>query len=351
MNYLELLKDLNPIQIIEFKNYLKENIKNVVGAKDGFAKIIRSEKQVHCCSNCQSSLWKNGKDKNNVQKYICPGCKLTRSETTDTITYNSKLSFEIWQEVIDNLIDGLSIRRIAGKLKIAKSTSFHLRHKILDALGTFVESIILSGEIEADEKYLKINLKGIKEHKMPRISKKRSSSAKRGISNHKVCVVTAIDESDNLVIKVTGLGPATTEMLKVAYKDRVSKSSTFITDSKNSYLKFCEERKIDLKQIPSGFYETEDYKNLSNINNVHSQLETWLMKFYGVSTKHIQKYLNWFSYILMMKRRYEYGQLEINLYKEVITNSNYTKISNISTADFPVDLRIAYGEYKFGIFA
>ncbi|MDD2208635.1 MAG: hypothetical protein PHU45_04735, partial [Bacilli bacterium] len=116
---------------------------------------------------------------------------------------------------------------------------------------------------------------------------------------------------------------------------------------KSSYIKFCEEFGINLKQIPSGRYTTKDYFNIANINNIHSQIEVWLQKFRGVSTKHLQKYLNWFSYILMMKRKYE----ETNLYKEVITNNNYIKANDISAAEFPVDLKLAYGKYQYGIFA
>lgn len=37
---------------------------------------------------------------------------------------------------------------------------------------------------------------------MPRISKKRSSSAYRGISHHKVCIMSAVDDNDNMFLKL-----------------------------------------------------------------------------------------------------------------------------------------------------
>ena len=51
---------------------------------------------------------------------------------------------------------------------------------------------------------------------MPRFSKKRTSTSSlyRGISHHKICVVFSIDEKDNLLLKITGLGRCTTEMLE-----------------------------------------------------------------------------------------------------------------------------------------
>ena len=64
-------------------------------------------------------MCKNGKTKNGVQKYICPGCRNTISETTNTIIHHSKLSFEVWSNVIDNLLNGFSLRRIAEENNIS----------------------------------------------------------------------------------------------------------------------------------------------------------------------------------------------------------------------------------------
>ena len=33
-----------------------------------------------------------------------------------------------------------------------------------------------------------------------------TSSQSKGISHHKICVVSSIDEKDNLLLKITGLG-------------------------------------------------------------------------------------------------------------------------------------------------
>ena len=53
------------------------------------------------CDKCNCRLYKNGKTKNGVQKYICSNCRNTIFETTGTIIQkNSKLSFEIWSNVM-----------------------------------------------------------------------------------------------------------------------------------------------------------------------------------------------------------------------------------------------------------
>ena len=163
MNIKELINDLDPVTIIEFKNYIVENLMTFCSNKDSNSKIISSHRNnILFCNVCGCKLRKNGKTKNGIQKYICSGCNCTSSETTNTIIYHSKLSFDIWSKVIDNLLDGFSVRRITEENNISIYTSFRLRHKILLALNSFVKSIKLSGKTQSDEKYFPINLKGTK---------------------------------------------------------------------------------------------------------------------------------------------------------------------------------------------
>lgn len=95
--------------------------------------------------------------------------------SSETIICHSKLSFEIWSNVVDNLLDGFSLRIIADENNISLLTSFRLRHKVLYALKSFIKSIKLSVKIQSNKKYFYINLKGTKTKNMPRYSKKLQS--------------------------------------------------------------------------------------------------------------------------------------------------------------------------------
>ena len=299
MNIKELLNDLDPVTIIEFKNYLSKNLIELCSTKNSNSKIISKFKmRAKCCNKCGCILHKNGKTKNGVQKYICSGCKLTSSETTNTIVCHSKLSFEIWSNIIDNLLNGFSLRRIAEENNVSLLTSFRLRHKVLCALKSFINSIKLSGDIQSDEKYFSINLKGTKPDNMPRYSKKRIStkSPYRGISHHKICVVSSIDDNDNLLLEIVGLGRCTTDMLKNSLGVKIDKAKSISADSASAYQEFCSKYNLILNAIPSGFHSNGVF-NISEINGIHSQLETWLSKFRGISTRHLQEYLDWFVYI------------------------------------------------------
>ena len=256
------------------------------------------------------------------------------------------MPFEVWKNIIDNLLNGFSLRRIAEENNISLLTSFRIRHKVLYALKTFINSINLSGEIQSDEKYFSINLKGTKPQNMPRYSKKRSSikSPYRGISHHKICVVSSIDEFDNLLLEIVGLGRCTTDMLNNSLDQKLNNAKSINADSASAYQEFCQKYHLILNAIPSGFHSDGIY-NISEINGIHSQLETWLKKFRGVSTRHLQEYLDWFVYIFNMKKRFMLNKIKIESYTNIIINNNYIKSNDIFKVKMPIDLNIAYAEY------
>ena len=349
MKIEELLKELDPVTIIEFKNYLLENLSNLCSTKNSNSKIIsKFRNKENICKKCGCKLYKNGTTKSGVQKYICSGCKTTFSETTNTVICHSKLSFEIWKDVIDNLLNGFSLRRIAEENNISLLTSFRLRHKVLYALKHFIENINLSGEIQSDEKYFSINLKGTKPKDMPRYSKKRTStnSPYRGISHHKICVVSSIDENDNLLLKIVGLGRCTTDMLNKSLGKKLNNAKSITADSASAYQEFCKNNNLTLNAIPSGFHENDIF-NISEINGIHSQLETWFSKFRGVSIRHLQEYLDWFVYIFTMKKRFMLNKIKTESYTKIIIDNNYIKVKDIFSTNMPIDLNIAYAEYHY----
>ena len=122
MKIEEIIKDLDPVTIIEFKNYIMEHLSDLCSTKNSNSKVIsRFREGEMFCEKCGCKLHKNGKTKNGVQKYICSNCKATLSETTNTIICHSKLSFEIWRNIIDNLLNGFSLRRIAEENNITRA--------------------------------------------------------------------------------------------------------------------------------------------------------------------------------------------------------------------------------------
>ena len=91
------------------------------------------------------------------------------------------------------------------------TTCFNMRHILYSAISKKAMAVQLSGVTELDAAYTKINLKGTKKENMPRASKVRGkhktsllSKNLAGLSHHKVCIITAIDEHDNILYRVGG---------------------------------------------------------------------------------------------------------------------------------------------------
>lgn len=168
--------------------------------------------------------------------------------------------------------DKLSIHKTAAKMRVNKNTVFLLRHKVLDTISEIRKTIKLQGEVEADETYESINLKGTKKEKMPRFSKPRSikGGSKRGISNHQICIASAIDENDRCFLEIVGTGPITSNEVENAFVNKLGNISKFITDCKSSYEKFAKDNHIPLEQVKSGTYINSNGYSLANINSLHS---------------------------------------------------------------------------------
>ena len=101
---------------------------------------------------------------------------------------------------------GYSIRKSAEIVEVGVKTSFYMRHKILDCIGTFMGTGDVDGVVEMDETFLAESFKG--NHKksgfsMPRqVHKRGKEIKKRGISNEQICVATAIDRNNNIIIEM-----------------------------------------------------------------------------------------------------------------------------------------------------
>ena len=135
-------------------------------------------------------------------------------------------------------------------------------------------------------------------------------------------------------------------MLEKALGDKVSQASIFNTDSATAYRKFCKKHNIKLCAIPSGKHSDGEI-NISKINGIHSQLEIWLLKFKGVSIRHLQEYLDWFVFVFTMKKKFSLNKIKTESYNRIVLDNNYIKANDIVKLDIPINLDIAYAEYNY----
>ena len=307
--------NLLPEEINEVIRKLTTALEIVKCRKNTNSKFVDKEKEIIICPHCQSKrIIKNGHDKNKIQTYYCKDCSKKFSPCTNTPLARIKLTYEQLVTFFECMTDKLSIKKTAAKMGCNKNTVFLLRHKVLDSISKIRKATKLKEKVEADETYESINLKGTKPKNMPRASKPRSSKggSKRGISNHQVCIASAIDEYDNCFLEIVGTGPITSEQVISVFNDK----------------------------IESGY-------SLGNINSLHSELATFLSHFKGVSTKHLQHYLDWFCFQKLINYTTEILKQPLTMMKKATVNSCTVNSSNVYNNTSGIDFYKVYSDYNF----
>jgi transposase-like protein len=306
-------------------------------AKDAIHKILFRERSV------PSYYVKNGKTTKGNQRYLDKRTGKSVTLTHQSIVRYTKKTYHQWSTYIQLMLYGLSLRECAKIVNISTTTAFHWRHKIMEAMRHYQEEKRLKGDVQVDETYVLLNMKGSWRHQnRPRAAKKRGTPARRrGINQEHVCVLIAMDEDDHILTKVIGQGHPNTARLKDGLMSKIEPGSTLITDSRKAYEEVSYALGCKLQTIPSGQHRKGIY-NLGLMNQYHSELKTWLSGFKGVSTKHLEHYLFWFRFMKIM--RYTLESKTHSAYTFNYTTACYCEIrsSDIFERPFPIDVYKPY---------
>ena len=335
-NYLEQLNPSDLKKIIEFTNKLfTKKINDRLTNQD----CQKSELKINC-PICKSINIKRNGHKNGTQRYLCKNCHKSFSITTNTILYHSRIKYWQLKEFIKCLLDIKPVEEISKQTKMSKTQAYYLEIKLFKALEETYNNVKLKGVVQADEKYFRISFKGTKHNDMPRETRHSGSqNLKVGINNELICVVVAIDEFDNIIIKVVGNGTASSNMIEKALGGKICENSILVTDSKNSYIKFAKDNNLMLKQIPDGKYSVDCKYNLSEVNELILELENYITySKKGVSSKHLQQYCNFIRYRKILKYTVEYLERNEKMYMDAVVLCSNLENKDVSSMDLPFDV-------------
>lgn len=313
---------------------------------------------VTCFPHCGSERFvKNGFNPHHRQQYRCKDCKSVFMATTGTMFTHSKTSFDKWSTFIAGELNCLTLEQQSVATGLSKTKCFNMRHKLYKAASKIQNEVVLSGDIELGPTYTSINLKGTKPKNMPRYSKHRgksrkstSSSKLRGINHHKVCIVTAIDENDNILYKVGGLGRESADILN-RFRGHFSPISTIISDDSHSIKTFVSDNKLKSEIIPSNGTATPSGKTVSSTDELHTELKSLIRWKRGISTRHLQGYLDWLVLRKKLKYTLDMRKWKSEAYMTTMMEQIPFRCNEITRIPLPINLFTAYGEYHYGIFS
>lgn len=342
-----LISNIDQKDLQKIYEYALSSIKTCTSEEEESVTIL-------CCPHCGSVSIKRNGTYDRKQRFICKDCKKSFSTTTNTFFFHNRISKEVWKNFIDYEMDSLTLKSIAYYLDISVHTAFRMRHKLYRAVSSIVEKQTVSGEIQLDATYRKINLKGTKPDKMPRYSKKRGNgSAYSGISHHKICIISAIDTNDNMFLKISGLGPESYGKY-TSCNYRFENPEIIISDSKPCIQQFANSLGVLNDKIPTKpnkkRYKTDNGNHLGDINELDSEISSLITKTHGVSTRYLQDYLNFITYRKQAKYKHERKEVVSYIYQEISNTQAFIEEELVFT-ELPISLKDAYYEYRYGIFA
>jgi transposase-like protein len=286
-----------------------------------------SNKQIGC-PHCNSlKYYKYGKDKGSL-RFKCKECNRTFTEHTGTWLAGLHKK-EIVNEYLELMYQEKPLDKIKSTLSINKKTAFDWRHKILSSFED-VEKKDFNGIVESDETFFLQSEKGSKS--LNRSGRKRGESAlKRGVSNEQVAVIVTADRTGTMDLTVATLGRIGKKDIESAVGKRIHKDSILCADGHVSYKGFAKDNNLSLIVLRADLKQHVKQKvyHIQNVNSIHNRMKKWIdSTFWGVSTKYLQNYLNWYRIIEMHKNSMNAKQDIINCSTEdMLTLERYKMIN------------------------
>jgi len=259
--------------------------------------LARTESIPKACPRCGGmSFVKKGRGSDDTQRYLCKECNKTFSCKTYNLLANSKLDAETWMTFAECMADSLSLRESAARCGVSLYTSWFMRMRVCEVMGRCKQPV-RKGTFHVDDTLVRDSLSGNHEQtwfKMPRKAYRNGqdgAKSRRGRSKAQIVVECGINEYGDCFCEVLDRGAPGAGDLAMCLARNIPEGSTVISDGQPSYEYAARGFKhivIDPKDPFTG--------NINMVNALHSRLKAFLRLFNGVSTRRLQRYLDWFCY-------------------------------------------------------
>lgn len=332
MNLEEIKKEISALSAMEREEILKELSQESLSlrpsVKSQEARRFQLDNKLGSCGHCGHTKYvKFGIDKGS-QRYKCKSCKRSFTEYTGTWMARLQRKDKI-DDYLALMLEEKSLDKIKVALSINKKTAFDWRHKILAALSED-DKDDFTGITESDETFFLNSDKGRPvKHREPR--KRGGKSKTRGISNDQVAVIVTQDRASGLDLSVATMGRLKKVDIENAIGSRIKANKTILcSDAHASYKGFAIDNEIEHHTLKASIKQRVKNKtyHIQHVNSTHNRVKKWIdNRFWGVSTKYLQQYLNWYRIKEKLKHRNDKLNAFINKVSEDITA--YQKYQNI----------------------
>jgi len=244
------------------------------------------------CPRCGCPRFtRKGRDADGSQRWLCAGCGRTFSAKTMGLLAQSKLPAETWMAFAECMADCLSLRESAARCSVSLYTSWFMRMRVCEVMRSRLLPA-RAGTFHVDELLVTENISGKHPSEGPRSMPRKAhrngrDGRKRGCGRmQKIVVSCGVNELGDCFCDAVARGGAGMGDLGLNLLGRVPRGSTVVTDGYPAYgiVASCYDH------VAAGTYD------INMANALHSRIRDFLRPFHGVSTRRLQKYLDWFRY-------------------------------------------------------
>jgi transposase-like protein len=327
MDLKRILVELSKEEKIELANLLAKDLKtnNIELNK---IKLAINKEQAILCPHCKSSdIYGHGIYKGR-KCYMCKSCKRTFNDFTGTAISCIKKA-EKFQQYMELVAEKVSIRKASKKIGVNVKTIFDWRHKLLSSLSS-MNGQSFTGIVECDDKQIDFNNKG--DRNLSRESFKRTSDreTKRGVSNDKISIMVATDRKGHPTMHIAKIGRVDVESIEKIIGNLISSENVLCSDSHPSIIAWAKDKHLEHHTFVASRQHIKDKcYHVQHVNSIDNLYERWIKRFYGVATKYLDQYLNWFVFLEKVKKS---DNPIIDLARNVSSNmsaiSNYRSIAD-----------------------
>lgn len=240
---------------------------------------------------------RKGRGRRGEQRWLCRGCGRTFSASTMGLLSRSKLPAATWMAFAECMADALALRETADRCGVSLYTAWFMRMRVCEVMAARTPEP-RAGTFHVDECLVRENLSGDRRRAffpMPREPHRNGQDGRRGQrgrSRRSFCVVCGVNELGDCFCDLGPRGAIGAGDAGMAALARVPAGSVVVTDDNPAYEGAFEgiaEHRSVRAGAPSG-------GGIAMVNALHSRLRDFLAPMHGVSTRRLQRYLDWFRY-------------------------------------------------------
>ena len=244
------------------------------------------------CPRCGCPRFtRKGRGADGSQRWLCSRCRRTFSAKSMGLLAQSKLPAGTWMAFAECMADGLSLRESAARCKVSLYTSWFMRMRACEVMRSRLLPA-RAGTFHVDELLVTESLSGNRtkpgSRPMPRKAHRNGQDGRKKECGRmqKIVVSCGVNELGDCFCDAVARGGAGTGDLGLNLLERVPRGSTVVTDGYPAYgnAASCYDH------VAAGT------RDINMVNALHSRIRDFLRPFHGVSTRRLQKYLDWFRY-------------------------------------------------------